>query len=253
VFNEEAHLESVIQATRTYARDILVVDDGSTDATPERLAAFPDVAVLRHEVNMGYGRSIVDAFTYADREGYDWLITMDCDEQHEPSAIPRFVEAMERDNADVISGSRYLRAFTDNDSPPADRQSINRTITAMLNRRLDLNITDAFCGFKAYRVSSAARMCIRENGYAMPMQFWAQAAWLKLRVIELPVKLVYNDPNRHFGGDLDNPTVRYRHYMDVFNAQMDALPAAVTSGDETPFRGRRCVQGDAKAAKCASS
>lgn len=87
----------------------------------------------------------------------------------------------------------------------------------------------------------------------MPMQFWAQAAALGLRVVELPVRLVYNDPNRHFGGDLDNPTVRYRHYMDVFNAQMDALAGACGARGDATVSGRRRGLGGAKAAKCASS
>jgi dolichol-phosphate mannosyltransferase len=161
---------------------------------------------------------------------FDWVITMDCDEQHEPAAIPRFVEAMERDDADIISGSRYMRSMQGNDLPPSDRRSINQKITVLLNQRLGLGITDAFCGFKAYRVESLSRMELTETGYAFPMPFWAQAAFLGLRVRELPVRLVYNDPNRHFGGALDNPTVRYRHYLDVFEAEMTRLAAKRMGG-----------------------
>src|SRR5688500_6602923 len=84
VFNEQKYLGRVLDKVHGFHPDVLVVDDGSTDDTPKILAARGGVAVIRHESNLGYGRSLIDAFAYADREGYDWVITMDCDEQHEP-------------------------------------------------------------------------------------------------------------------------------------------------------------------------
>ncbi|MHC4651183.1 MAG: glycosyltransferase [Planctomycetota bacterium] len=104
-------------------------------------------------------------------DGYDWLITMDCDEQHEPAAIPSFIDAIERGESDVISGSRYLRpspgAAAGDDSPPEDRRAINATITAELNCRLGLALTDGFCGFKAYRVSACGSTTIRPAASAV--------------------------------------------------------------------------------------
>ncbi|HRX84929.1 MAG TPA: glycosyltransferase family 2 protein, partial [Phycisphaerae bacterium] len=125
VFNEEGYVAAVLERTRRYADNILVIDDGSSDSTPEQLSRFSGIHVIRHERNQGYGQSLIDAFGFAAEQGYDWLITMDCDEQHEPAAIPAFVAAMERDAADVISGSRYLRSHPGDDRPPADRRSIN--------------------------------------------------------------------------------------------------------------------------------
>jgi dolichol-phosphate mannosyltransferase len=214
----------VLTAASRYVGDILVVDDGSTDRTPELLHRVDGVRSIRHARNLGYGRSLIDAFDYALARGYEWLITMDCDEQHEPAAIPGFLGAIVEDGADIISGSRYLRRFEGDDAPPADRRAINQRITRMLNQRFGWNLTDAFCGFKAYRVPPLAGMRITESGYAMPLQFWVQAAWLGLRIRELPVRLVYNDPRRQFGGGLDNPELRYRHYLTVFEAALCDLP-----------------------------
>jgi dolichol-phosphate mannosyltransferase len=235
VFNEEGYVSRVLDATRAFADHILVVDDGSTDRTPELLSRQQGIAIIRHEVNRGYGSSLIDAFAYAAEKGFDWVITMDCDEQHEPAFIPRFVEAMAADDADIVSGSRYMRMMANNDLPPSDRRSINQKITKMLNERLGFHLTDAFCGFKAHRVASVARMRLTETGYAFPMQFWAQAAYLGLRICELPVRLVYNDPNRHFGGGLDNPMVRYRHYLDVFESEMRALEARRAAAEAPGF------------------
>ncbi len=239
VFNEERYVSRVLARVTEYADDILVVDDGSTDRTPSLLTKFP-VDVIRHGVNRGYGRSLRDAFDWAAMRGYDWVLTMDCDEQHEPAAIPHFLDRIHADISDVISGSRYLdtQLAADSESTPAvaasnatiappDRRRINHIITDEINQRLasawprPTHLTDAFCGFKAFRVPAVARLNLSQDGYAFPMQFWVQAAAARLRVEELPVKLIYNDPNRTFGGTLDDPAIRLAHYREVFEHELE--------------------------------
>ena len=217
VFNEERYLLKVLKEIRLHTNaDILVIDDGSTDATPGILHLMRDISVLRHGQNMGYGQSLIDAFDYAARYGYDWVITMDCDEQHEPAALPEFIAAAQADDADIISGSRYLLSKSRKDAPPMDRRLINQLITDVVNRNLSLNLTDSFCGFKAHRVSALAKLDLSETGYAFPLEFWVRVAEASLRISELPIRLIYNDPDRHFGGQLDNPNHRLSHYLNVF-------------------------------------
>lgn len=220
VYNEEKYVARVLSHVLEYADDVLVMDDGSTDKTVAMLPKLP-VDVIRHHKNKGYGHSLRDAFAWADMHGYDWIITMDCDEQHEPQSIPAFIEAASQNRADVISGSRYLSLDMAEGSPPEDRRVINRRITEELNSRLGLSLTDAFCGFKAYRVEALRRLTLSENGYAFPMQFWVQAVAQGLRVAEIPVKLIYNDPNRSFGGPLDNPDIRIKHYQRVLHCELE--------------------------------
>ena len=215
VYNESRYLRGVVEEVKRHVDNVLVVDDGSTDATPDLLACMPGIAVIRHPRNLGYGQSLIDAFSYAICHEMDWIITMDCDRQHEPAGIPDFLAAIEADDCDIISGSRYLPAQADGDSPPADRRAINASITCVLNRTLNLGITDAFCGFKAYRVSCLHGLKITEPGYAMPLQLWVHAARRGLRIREVPVRLIYNDPKRSFGGPLNDPEHRRRHYQAV--------------------------------------
>jgi dolichol-phosphate mannosyltransferase len=232
VYNEQAHVERVLDRVLANAprpSSVLVIDDGSRDATPSLLARFP-VEVIRHSRNRGYGRSLQDAFRWAACDRFDWVVTMDCDEQHEPDAIPDFVEEISRGDADVISGSRYLSVNGDSDRPPPDRRAINAEITSELNERLGLAppLTDAFCGFKAYRVASLRALKFDVDGYAFPMQFWVQGVANGLRIREIPVKLIYNDPRRSFGGPLDDPGVRIAHYRCVLHRELrrcaDRLP-----------------------------
>ncbi len=233
VYNEQKYVHQVLERVLEHAPDVLVIDDGSTDATPLLLSQFP-VEVIRHARNRGYGRSLMDAFRWAAVDGFDWVITMDCDEQHEPASIPDFIDAIKRDNADIISGSRYLTPSPDDDRPPPERRRINTEITSELNQRLGMAITDAFCGFKAYRVSAVRPLRLDVDGYAFPLQFWVQSAAAGLRISEIPVKLIYKDLNRSFGGPLDNQQVRLAHYRTVLYKELercaDRLPSSASEG-----------------------
>ena len=216
VYNEEQYLTAVLDAARAQIAEIVVIDDGSTDDSQLILARRKDVCGITHPDNRGYGRSIIDAFHFAQGCDFKWVITMDCDLQHEPARIPDFLAAIEADDADVISGSRYLHDDLPADCPPPDRRRINQVVTGWVNKTLGLSLTDAFCGFKAYRVEAIDKLDLSESGYALPLQFWVQAAYHGLRVREIPVNLIYNDPNRYFGGSLDDPHTRLKHYRRVF-------------------------------------
>ncbi len=200
VFNEQKYVQAVLAAVRRHADDILAVDDGSTDGTPDLLRRQPDLAMISHAANLGYGQSLIDAFAFAAERGYDWVISLDCDEQHEPHRIPDFISAAREDGADIISGSRYLETHPDDDEAPPHRRRINALVTALLNQVLGLRLTDAFCGFKAYRVRALKRLRLDEPGYAFPMQFWVQCVNAGLRIRELPVRRIYRDGSRVFGG-----------------------------------------------------
>ncbi len=232
VFNEQPHVSEVLDHVLRFSRDVLVVDDGSTDGTADLLAARDDVAVLTHERNRGYGAALQSAFDYAVEHRYDVLVTIDCDGQHQPQRIPEFVEASRQADKhgcrpDIVSGSRYLKVFGGDSAPPAERRRINMQITKELNDRLGVNLTDAFCGFKAYRVASLPKLRTTETGYAMPLELWVRAARAKLRIIELPVPLVYLDEERSFGGQLDDGSTRLAYYHEVLERTLeDAGPAA---------------------------
>jgi dolichol-phosphate mannosyltransferase len=218
VYNEAAHAGAVVDEVLRYSRDVLVVDDGSTDGTRELLAARDDIRRITHEQNQGYGAALRSAFRYALVEGYDVLVTIDCDGQHEPQRIGEFVAAAE--TTQIVSGSRYLRRFDDQSVPPEDRRRINVEITAELNRRLGLKLTDAFCGFKAYRREALEVLRITETGYAMPLEVWVQAARAGLTIVELGVPLVYLEEERSFGGALDDARTRLRYYYEVLDRAM---------------------------------
>lgn len=225
VFNEVSHVEGVIAEVRKYSPEVLVVNDGSSDGTADVLAGIDGVHCLHHPHNLGYGAALRTAFDFAVEQGYTVLVTIDCDGQHEPRRIPRFVAACA--GWDIVSGSRYLKEYAGDSAPPADRRHINTLLTAEINERLGLELTDAFCGFKAYRVDALKKLHISENGYAMPLEVWAQAARAGFRIRELPVPLIYLDEKRSFGGSLDNAEIRLHHYREVLERAIAAADDAL--------------------------
>jgi dolichol-phosphate mannosyltransferase len=228
VYNEERYLDDVLREVLRYADDVLVVDDGSTDGTPAKLAAFPHVQVIRHERNLGYGAGLRSAFARAIEGGYDGLVTLDCDGQHEPSRIPEIAAPLDRH--DIVSGSRYLEVFDPSQRPPEARRRINREVTRWLNECLGFHLTDAFCGFKAYRTEALRKFEITDLGYAMPLEVWAQAAGHGMSVVEVAVPLIYLDESRAFGGALDDAEYRLNHYREVLRAALARAGMTVAGG-----------------------
>lgn len=224
VYNEALHVAQVLAAARRYCQEILVVNDGSNDGTAQLLAAETGLLRIDHPRNRGYGAALISAFQYAVAHHYDVLVTMDCDGQHEPARIPVLLEAIH--DCDIVSGSRYLRDFRQDTPAPTDRRFINATITAEINERYGLNLTDSFCGFKAYRREALETLRITEEGWGMPLQLWVQAARQHLRIKEIGVPRLYLDPNRAFGGVMNDPEQRLAYYRRILaSAESDVLPA----------------------------
>jgi glycosyltransferase involved in cell wall biosynthesis len=235
IYNEARHVPDVLDEVRRYSSDILLVNDGSTDETARVLAAQPGIRVVTHEKNLGYGAALRTAFHYAAEHGYDVIVTIDCDGQHQPRLIPELAAAVfppGEEPVDIVSGSRYLKTIDGNSVPPEERRRINVLITELVNERLGLALTDAFCGFKAYRVAALQKMKITELGYAMPLQFWAQAAALGLRIVEFPVPLVYLEEKRSFGGSLDDGQRRLAYYRTVLDREIEAAALCQASGHQ---------------------
>ena len=195
VYNEAAHVDEVLDNVLQHCQDVLVVDDGSTDGTAQRLARRSDIRVKTHVTNRGYGAALLTAFDYAIDHDFDVVVTIDCDGQHDSS------------------------------HPPEDRRQINVDVTERLNDVLQLQLTDAFCGFKAYRTAALRRLSLTETGYAMPLELWVQAVRAGMRIVEHPVPLIYLDEERSFGGSLDDADLRMSYYLEVLDRALAATPA----------------------------
>jgi len=228
IYNEQKYIFNVFREVRKYSKDdILVINDGSTDESREIVEEIASCAklkgkliIINHPVNEGYGQSLIDGINFAQNNNYKYLVTLDCDEQHEPHLIPQFLKKTKKEKVDIVSGSRYLSPRNQIDIPPQDRYRINRQITKLINKITNYGLTDSFCGFKAYRVESLKKLKLTEKGYGLPLQLWIQAYKNRLTVKELPVSMIYKDENRTFGNYLDNPEARLKYYQKIIDNEV---------------------------------
>lgn len=224
VYNEAATVVSVVEAVRAlFDGPVIVVDDGSTDGTDRVLASRSDIDVVRFEENCGYGCALLRGFEVARRAGMERVVTMDCDGQHEPAHIPEFLAALEG-GADIVSGSRYLPESRAVGTAPPERRQVNERVTREINRVTGWRLTDAFCGFKAYRRPALDGLELQEPGYALPMELWAKAWRAGLEVMEIAVERIYSNSDRSFGAALDDPERRLRYYLDVWARALEEGP-----------------------------
>lgn len=142
IYNEQKHIFNVLREVRKYSTEnLLVINDGSTDKSKDIIEEIAfctklkgKVIIVNHSENEGYGKSLIDGINFARDNNYQYLLTLDCDEQHEPELIPQFFEEIKKGEFEIVSGSRYLSFRKQIDAPPEDRYTINRKITGLINK-----------------------------------------------------------------------------------------------------------------------
>lgn len=219
VFNEiktlKLLLSNLYKIVKNFS-DVLVIDDGSTDGSDRVIDKYKNIIKINHYSNLGYGKSLIDGFNFAIDKDYKIVITMDSDFQHCPETIPVFKKNIE--NADIVSGSRYLKPLPSN--VPFDRVQVNKEITSLINKHTTYNITDAFCGFKAYQTDALRKLNLTEKGYGLPVQLWIQASKIGLKIKEISVKAIYCDRRRNFKGQFDNVEQRLKYYKKILYKEL---------------------------------
>jgi len=150
-YNEAATVRAVVEAVREHAPgfDVLVVDDGSTDDT-RRIAEDAGAIVLRHPFNLGIGGAVQSGFFYALEHGYDFMVQVDGDSQHDPREIATLVDAMEEDiGVDMVCGSRFLSDDHRYPAPISRRTGIH-IFAFIVSRLVGQRVTDPTSGFRLY-------------------------------------------------------------------------------------------------------
>jgi glycosyltransferase involved in cell wall biosynthesis len=152
-WNEQDSIEAVIGDVRTHLpeADLLVIDDGSIDATTERArAAGAEVATL--PFNQGLGAALQTGYIYALREGYGICAHLDADGQHPASEVARLVEVVRQDRADLVIGSRYAdpdTAEADDYRPTFSRKLGSNIFRFFLTLATRQRFTDTTSGMRA--------------------------------------------------------------------------------------------------------
>lgn len=195
VYNEAEVLGSVLSKLLKLYPNVVVVDDGSSDAS-SRIAHSAGATVLRHLYNLGQGAALQTGIEYALRNNAGYIVTFDGDGQHLPADIARLIEPLRKEEADVALGSRFLG--TAQGMPPSRRILLRAAVifSRAINR---IPVTDTHNGLRAFTERAARKLQITMNRMAHASQILDQIREAELRFVEVPVTVHYTKYSRSKG------------------------------------------------------
>jgi glycosyltransferase involved in cell wall biosynthesis len=208
-YNAASTLAGVVEETLGLGYPLLVVDDGSTDATADILGKLP-VEVIRHERNLGKGAALRSAFHRAIDTGACAVVTLDSDGQHDPSAIPLLVATAEERGFDILIASRS----TQFDQMAGLRNWWNRFGVWCMRKRTGFEISDSQSGFRYYSGRLLRSVELSTRGYEMEMEILMKAWKVGFTIGSLPVAARVAD---------GRSTSHFRPVRDTWNICMTFL------------------------------
>ncbi len=186
--NEERTVGAVIDGVRAAGVGrIVVVDDGSRDRTGE-IAEKHGATVIRHPRNLGKGEALKSGFRRAVEEGWDLVIVLDADGQHDPAEIPGFLEAARRSPAGIIVGNR----MNDVREMPLVRRVTNRTMSFLLSRICRQRIPDTQCGYRLLRKDVLETINLSTGCFETESEMLIEASRAGFRIDSVPIRTIYS-------------------------------------------------------------
>jgi glycosyltransferase involved in cell wall biosynthesis len=203
-YNHGRQVRGVVEKTLQLGLPVIVVDDGSTDSTPQVLASLSDVTVIRHEENQGKGASLLTGFAAALRLA-DWAITIDADGQHDPEDILSLIQAVPEGQRPFVIGKR---AGMGHGNVPWTsrwgRRFSNFWVWASCGRWL----SDSQSGFRAYPLPETIDLGTRARRYQFEVEILVLAVWRGIPIIEVPVRTLY--------GPIEGRVSHFRPWLDFW-------------------------------------
>ena len=189
-YNNAGTLESVLQRALSLGMPVLVVDDGSTDATPEILRR-PDIQVLTHQRNRGKGAALRTGLGWAQEQGYVYAVTLDADGQHFPEDVPALLA--HKAPKTLVVGSRDTRGAN------AGSSFANRFSNFWFALYTGVRLPDTQTGFRLYPLKNLPPLWLVSARYEAELTLLVFSAWRGCRLLPVPVRVDYpEDRVSHF-------------------------------------------------------
>jgi polyprenyl-phospho-N-acetylgalactosaminyl synthase len=195
-YNEAGVIGAVVSDLRRIYDNVVVVDDGSPDGTAAEAEAAGAI-IVRHLVNRGQGAALQTGIDYCLLRGASTIVTFDADGQHRVEDIAALLAALDRDNVDIVVGSRFLAGVRS--EIPTLRRLLLRTAALVMRFTSRVHLTDAHNGLRAMRRRAAERIRITLDGMAHASEIIDQIYLQDLRVAEVPVVIHYSEYSRRKG------------------------------------------------------
>ena len=197
-YNEGLVLEATIKELKTRFKNILVINDGSTDNTEEILKSS-GVKYISHPINLGQGSAISTAFKYLKNKNIKGVISFDADGQHSLEDSVVFAEEILSCDEEIIFGSRFL-GYREN--VPIGKRLVLSLVTKIHNLMGGLKLTDTHNGLKAYKRECLTKIDIGISRFAFESEIIFQVASKKLSYKELPTNIKYTEYSKRKGQKL---------------------------------------------------
>ncbi len=185
---EERFIADVARRARAQLAEVLVVDDGSPDATAEQ-ARLAGAEVIVHAVNQGKGGAIQTGLRALAGRGCDYILILDGDGQHLPEEIPRFLEVAAREHTKMLVGTR----MTDTSAMPFVRLATNRFMSGQISLICGQAIPDTQCGFRMIHRALVPLLLDRGGRFDYETEMLILASWAGERISAVPVSTVYGE------------------------------------------------------------
>lgn len=188
-------LKKTVQSTGKF--DIIVIDDGSTDETRSE-AKKAGITVVRHRLNRGLGGALSTGIEFAKRHEYDLAVTFDADGQHNPADVLKAIKPIEEGRADVVIGSRTT---SQKGRMPWDRVLLNWGSNLLTWVLFGVWTTDSQSGFRAFSKHALQVIELKTERMEVSSEFFAEIKKHHLKVMEIPITVIYTDYSRKKGQD----------------------------------------------------
>jgi glycosyltransferase involved in cell wall biosynthesis len=234
-YNEEGTIARVVTNIHERAPDfdVVVIDDGSTDATADQ-AERAGAKVVRHPFNLGIGGAVQSGFTYALENDYDRLVQIDGDGQHDPAEVDKLIEAMNANRSvDMVCGSRFLTEESDYIAPISRRTGIH-IFAFLLSRIVGQSVTDPTSGFRLYNRRGIS-LFARDYPHDYPeVEAVLMVHHHRLNMREVPVRMFQRGGGRSSISSGKSVYYMVKVLLAIFIGLVRARPV-VEPGDEAPI------------------
>lgn len=187
VYNNASTVRNVVERALKYMKEILVVDDGSTDADLRELLSDLPVEVIHHHVNRGKGAALCSALQILQERSTDYMITLDGDNQHYPEDLPSFLARLEEKEGALLVG---CRDFNDPNVPDSSRFG-RKFSNFWMGIETGVTVDDCQSGFRAYPVPYIARIRCFSRHYNFETEILTRSAWANLPILNHPIRSYY--------------------------------------------------------------
>jgi glycosyltransferase involved in cell wall biosynthesis len=213
-FNEAGAIATVVAAAQAYLPAVVVIDDGSADDTVIRARAA-GAHVIEQAENAGKGAALERGFQYAREQGFDFVITMDADGQHDAADLPNFIEAYAAGAAPVIIGNRMAHP----DTMPLVRRLTNRFMSWLLSRKMRQWVPDTQNGYRLYRTAVIPPPDPEhETRFAAESETLLELAVRGVKMSSVPTRVIYGDERSKINPVKD--TLRFFRMLTEFHHRM---------------------------------